>query len=132
MVTMKEQFDLLYANLKYYRDSSIDSVFKVAGFLIIVGGWLLTSRDARAFLASNSLIRFTAVAVILVIAVVYTLIAVRILRDSQRAFDRLRQLSYMPTELFQELLIRPTTILPFVLANIMISLALCVFILQFA
>jgi hypothetical protein len=132
MVTMKEQFDLLYANIKYYRDSSIDSVFKVAGFLIVVGGWLVTSRDARAFLASNFLIRLTAVAVILVIAGVYMLIAIRVLRDSRRTFDRLEQLSYMPTENFQEVLIRPSTILPFVFANTMISLALCVFILQFA
>jgi hypothetical protein len=36
------------------------------------------------------------------------------------------------TENFQEVLIRPSTILPFVFANTMISLALCVFILQFA
>jgi hypothetical protein len=130
LATVKEQFDLLYANLKHYHDSSIDSVFKVAGFLIIVGGWLVTSQDARAFLASSLLIRLTAVAVISVVGVVYVQLAVRVLRESQRTFEMLKRLSYMPTENFQQVVIRPSTILPFVLASTVISLALCIFILQ--
>src|SRR5947207_1770276 len=96
--TSKEQFDLLYANLKYYHDSSIDSVFKVAGFLIIVGGWLVTSKDARAFLASSILIRLTAVTVVLIIGAVYTQIAIRVMRNSQLTFNRLKKLAYIPTE----------------------------------
>jgi hypothetical protein len=131
MATSKEQFDLLYANLKYYRESSIDGVFKVAGFLIVVGGWLVTSKDARAFLASNFPVRLTAVVVIVVIAAVYTLIAIRVMRHSQLTFDRLKELAYMPTEHFQEVLIRPSTMIPFVLANAIISIAICLFILQF-
>jgi len=130
--TPKEQFDLLYANLKYYRDSSIDSVFKVAGFLIVVGGWLVTSTDARVFLASNILFRLTAVVVIVVIAAVYTLIAIRVMRHSQLTFDRLTELAYMPTEHLQEVLIRPSSVLPFVLANAVISMAICLFSRQFA
>jgi hypothetical protein len=131
LATSKEQFDLLYANLKYYRDSAIDSVFKVAGFLIVVGGWLVTSKDARAFLASNFTVRLTAVVVIVVIAAVYTLITIRVMRHSQLTFDRLKELAYMPTEHFQEVLIRPSIMIPFVLANAIISIAFCLFILQF-
>jgi hypothetical protein len=128
--TSKEQFDLLYANLKYYHDSSIDSVFKVAGFLIIVGGWLVTSKDARAFLASSILIRLTAVTVVLIIAAVYTLIAIRVMRNSQLTFNRLKKLAYIPAEHFQEVLIKPSIIIPFVSANAVISIAISLFILR--
>jgi len=128
--TPKENFDLLYANLKYYRDSSIDSVFKVAGFLIVVGGWLATSKEARVFLVSNLPVRLTAVVLVVAIAAVYTLIAIRVMRHSQLTFDRLKELAYMPTEQFQELLIRPSTIMPYVLANAIISIGICLVILQ--
>ena len=106
-------------------------MFKVAGFLIVVGVWLVTSKDARAFLVSHFSIRLTAVVVIIVIAAVYTLLAIRVRRHSQLTFDRLKELAYMPTEHFQEVLIRPATIIPFVLANAIISIAICLFILQF-
>ena len=129
--TPKEQFDLLYGELKYYRDSAVDSVFKVAGFFLILGGWLVTSKDARAFLESSFPVRLAAVVVIVVIAAVYTLIAIRVMRHSQLAFDKLKKLAYMPTEHFQEVLIRPSTILPYVLTNAIISIATCVLILQF-
>jgi len=99
--------------LKYYRDSSIDSVFKVAGLLIIVGGWLVTSKDARAFLATNILIRLTAVVVVLAIAIVYAVIAIRVMLHSRLTFNRLEQLAYMPVERFQEVLIQPYMIVPF-------------------
>lgn len=130
MAAPKERFELLYANLKYYRDSSIDSVFKVAGFLIIVAGWLVTSKDGRAFLASNLLTRIAAVTVILAIAVVYTAIAMRVMRHSRLTFDRLKQLDYMPVETFKEVLIEPYMIVPFVLINTVISVAISLFVLQ--
>jgi hypothetical protein len=129
VASLKEQFDLLYANLKYYHDSSIDSVFKVGGFLIIVGGWLITSKDARAFLASSNLLRLTGITVILVIAAVYTLIAIRLMRRSRRTFNRLKELGYIPTEHFQEILIKPSIVIPFLLANAVISFSICLFIL---
>jgi hypothetical protein len=128
--SLKEQFDLLYANLKYYHDSSIDSAFKVAGFLIIVGGWLITSKDARAFLASSNLFRLTAVTVILVIAAFYTLIAMRVMWHSRLTFNRLKELEYIPTAQFQEMLIRPSVIIPFILVNSVISVAICLCILR--
>jgi hypothetical protein len=127
--TAKEKFDLLYTKLKYYHDSSIDSVFKVAGFLIILAGWIITSKDTRIFLKDNYLIKLTAIFVILIVALTYTLIAVRVMRRSKQVFNMLKELGYMPATHFQDLLVSPSIIVPFVITNIFLSLALCLFIL---
>lgn len=128
--SVKEQFELLYSKLKYFNDSSLDSAFKVTGFLILVTGWVVTSDNARAFLQSDPVVRWAAVLVVLMAAVAFAVVARGMMRQSQQTFRALQALSYMPAEHFRDLAISPYSVRLFVVIDLVLSLALCVFVLR--
>lgn len=128
--TAQERFELLHARLEHYHSSGIDSVFKMAGFLLVVSGWVLTSDNAQALLARDPFIRGAAVATVLFTAATMVVIAVRLMRESQRTFRQLQALAYMPAEYYQDIAVKPSTIAPFVIADAVLSAVLCTFILR--
>lgn len=126
----KEQFDLLYAKLVYYRDSAIESVFKVVGFLVLATGWIITSDKAREFVSSDPLVRWSAVTVIVFVAVTFAVIATQVTRQSLQTFEALKELNYMPVSYFQDVVANPRVAALFVATDLAISLALCIFMIR--
>jgi hypothetical protein len=125
----KEQFDLLYGQFKDYHDSSIDAAFKLVGFLILVTGWVLTSREARGFLAGDLSARRAAVSVIVLVGVAVVAFAFRALHLSRNAYRRLQELGYMPRQYYEDLLMTPLAAAMYVGIVLAMIGALCVFLL---
>lgn len=126
----KEQFELLFSKLKHLNDSALDSAFKVTGFLILVTGWVVTSDNARAFLQDDPVVRWAAVLVVGMAAVAFAVVARGMTRQSQQTLQALEALAYMPADRFRDLAIQRTSARLFIALDLVLSLALCVFILR--
>src|SRR5689334_16519625 len=96
--TKKEQFELLYGILKAYHDSSLDTALKAMGFLLLVMGWVLTSENARVFLARDQALQWASIAVLAMAAVLFALFARRVLLESRATFRALEALDYIPVQ----------------------------------
>lgn len=128
--SVKEQFDLLYSKLKFLNESALDSAFKVTGFLILVTGWVVTSDNARVFLAGDPVVRWASVVVVLVGAVAFAVVAQGMMRQSQQTSRALQALAFMPVDYFRDMTISPYSLQLFVIIDLVLSLALCTFILR--
>lgn len=128
--SVKEQFELLYSKLKFVNESALDSAFKVTGFLILVTGWVVTSDNARAFLIGDPVVRWASVFVVLVGAAAFAIVAGGMTRQSQQTFRALQALGFMPVEYFRDMAISPYSLRVFVIIDLVLSLALCTFILR--
>lgn len=127
---IQEQFELLYERLQSLHGSGVDSMFKVAGFFLLVTGWVLTSDNAQALLVRDPLIRVSALVTLVFVAVAFAGIALRLVRESGTIFRRLKALGYMPVEHYEGLVVRSSTVLPFLLLDLVLTLAICVFVLR--
>jgi hypothetical protein len=128
--TKKEQFEVLYGVLKSYRDSSLDTVLKVMGFLILAMGWVVTSENARAFIAGDVTVKWASVTVVLATAVLFALFAIRVLRQSRATFRALKALDYMSTDYFRCMVADRFTAIAFIAADFILSIVLCIFIVR--
>lgn len=127
---IEDQFALLYERLQFFHSSGLDSVFKVAGFLLLVTGWVLTSDNVRELLSRDPLVRWAAVATLIFAAATFTGITLRAVRQSEKIFRQLKDLGYMPTEHFEDLEVRFSTVAPFLVLDFVLTFALCVFVLR--
>jgi hypothetical protein len=121
----KEQFDLLYGDLRSYHEAFVDGSIKVAGFQILVAGWLITSKDAREALHASFAGRLIGITALLLGSFVYTFIAVRVYIYSHHIFRLISKLGYMPPTHYEARVVKKITLVLFVCANLLLTLVAC-------
>lgn len=84
-----------------YQLRFIDLMIKGAGFSLLVLGWLLTSNDARAFLAASGPARLALVAGLAVIAAAEILLAIRLMQVLRHLHRELVALDYFPRAYYE-------------------------------
>jgi hypothetical protein len=126
----KEQFELLYGILKTLHDGALDAVLKVMGFLLLAMGWVVTSESARVFLAGDRTLQWATVLVLAMAALLFALFALRVVRESRATARAIEALDYMPAQHFQAMTAHPAVAAGFVVADFVITLVMCVFILR--
>lgn len=125
----KAHFDVLFASLKGYQEGLFDGAFKSSGFLILVIGWLLTSKDARGYLADNAGARRLCAGALALGAVIYAAVSWRVYSLSQVAFNGLVSLNYLPVSAFREHRVQGSTLLLLIAQNALLTLVACHFML---
>ena len=126
--TDAEKFELLYDALRAYQTGFVDAAFRVAAFILLVLGWLITSGDARSFLHAHQEGRLTAIAALALAAGIYALTSWRVYRFSQRTGSSLAQLAFMPEEYYADRVLRTVTLVIFVTANVLLTAVACIFV----
>ena len=97
----QKQFDVLFSTLGNLQTGVMSGTSQVAGFLLVVIGWLATSEKALGLLPSHSPNR-SMVAVALVAAFGFYVYGVAIVYSrSQHTFKMLTRLDFMPSEYFK-------------------------------
>jgi hypothetical protein len=124
---VKAQFELLYGGLRSYHETFVESSTKIAGFQILVAGWLITSRDAREALHASTMGRLIGITALVLGSFIYTLIAVRVFRYSHHIFGLMGKLGYMPSSHYETRLVKGATLAIFVCANLLLTLVTCCF-----
>lgn len=105
----KSEFDLHVAHVTEIHKAFIENTGKITGFLLLSVGWFATSRDARAFLASNSDLTFVAILAV-VAAYGLSLAASWVgLHTSRKALLRLKALDYLPPVAYEARALGPVT-----------------------
>lgn len=126
---LKAHFDVLFGSLKDYQQGLFDGAFKASGLLILVIGWLLTSKEARAYLAGNARARRLCAAALGVGSMVYAAVSWRVFLLSQGVFNDLAALNYLPISAYADHQLQRSTLLILVAQNVLLTLVACYFIL---
>jgi len=129
---LKTHFDVLFGSLKDHQTGLFDGAFTFTGFLVLVIGWLLTSKDARAFLASNGPVRRLCAAALGIGAVVYAVVSWRVYEASQVAYNSLVALDYIPTSAYADHRIQVSALVLLIAQNGLVTLVACYFMLDTA
>jgi hypothetical protein len=89
----------------------IDFMFKQAAVLTLLIGWILSSREAREFIAGAPIVQAAYVFAVALYALLSIFWAWTFRRRSECAYRNLLQLGYMPGEFYTTLVItKPLTI----------------------
>lgn len=91
----KEKFHFLYGLVVEYNKGLLDFLFKQFVLLAAVGGWLISSSEARKLLAKNLLMRWGLTAFLLAWAVMHAIGVYGYHTHSNKAYERLVALKYM-------------------------------------
>ena len=127
---LKTHFDVLFGSLKDYQTGLFDGAFKFTGFLILVIGWLLTSKETRVLMAHNAAIRRLCAAAIGIGSIVYAVVSWRVFEASQVAFGRLVALDYIPVAAYADHRIEASALVLLIVQNALLSLVACYFMLD--
>jgi hypothetical protein len=128
----RAQFEVLYESLKGYHVGYLDSAFKIAGFLVLMAGWLLTSRDARHFLATNAGGRRLLVSGLAFGALIYGVLSWRVYALSQQTLRELQKLDFMPAAYYAGHAIDATLLATLILTVTAMMTATAVFVARLA
>jgi hypothetical protein len=107
--TAKETFDVLIENLRGHRHALSEYVAKVMGFLLLAMGWLATSKDARAFFATNPFIKYCFAAALLLLGSMATALCIMAYRNSLRILGLMRGLGVMDSKYYEVFAVDRTT-----------------------
>jgi hypothetical protein len=127
---LKTHFDVLFGTLRDYQVGFFSGAFTATGFLILVIGWLLTSKEARVYLGRSGRARLVGTAVLGLGFVVYAVVSWRVFALSQSVFDGLVGLNYLPLTAYADRRIETTTLFIFVAQNALLTLVACYFMLD--
>ena len=122
---LKTHFEVLFGSLKDYQSGLLAGSFTTSGFLILVIGWLLTSKEARSFLGNNASARRLGALALGVGFLVYAAVSWRVFQLSQVAFNDLVVLNYVPQSAYVNHRIAVSTLLLFMAQNALITLVAC-------
>jgi hypothetical protein len=120
-MTTKDQFDILLEMQREFYSRFIDLAVKIAGFYLLVLGWILTSNDAREYLGDDELARGTAVAVVLIAWIIYCCMAYRLSWLSNRTFMSLQSLPDIPAFLYENYRVTRKTVGIFLIATLVVA-----------
>jgi len=124
--SLKDQHEYLVSVLKDTYSGLIDFAFKHGALIAIAMGWLVTSDDARAFLAQSPISRFCLCAAVILLTSFHARWVGVFYRRSVDAHQKLVALGYLPRDFLDLRLIRRHTYVTFVALHIAMSLMICV------
>lgn len=122
---VEAQFNVLITSLRAYHDGLIDGSFKATAFVLLVLGWLLTSKEARAYLAGSQRVRRLAALALGLGTLVYATISWRAYLFSQSVFAQLVALDYVPLSAYTDQRITAATLAAFVAQNVILTCLTC-------
>jgi hypothetical protein len=107
----KDKHDFLVSLLKESRYRMVDFMFKQAAVLTLLIGWILSSKEAREFIAGAPIVRKAYAFAVALYALLSIFWAWTFRRRSKCAHKHLLELRYMPEEFYSTLLVtKPLTI----------------------
>jgi hypothetical protein len=112
----QRQFDVLFSTLRELQMGLLDSTAKVAGFLLLATGWLVTSERARTLMHDQSA-RYLAATALAGAFVLYGCASVKAFLISQKTLSLLKRLKFMPATHYESRAVDPLTLLIFVVSN---------------
>ena len=92
---VKAEFDVLFPAFCEIQRSLLENTTKVAGFFLLAVGWLATSESARSYLRSDSLVRYSAISVVLLVTLAFCCVSWIALAASERIEKQLNDLAYV-------------------------------------
>lgn len=116
MVSNDKKFDVLYSSLVKHHATFIDSAFRVAGFLFLVMGWLLTSKNAQSSISKSISLSIITIVLLLISGLIYSTICNRIKHFSNKLYEELETLDYLPKNYYSDRLISTRTLAVFLIA----------------
>jgi hypothetical protein len=99
-VVAKDRFELLFEILRIYYDKFLETSFKVAGLLFLVGGWVLASDKTWVFLSADPIVATTTMAALVLAWAMFTATCYRAYRLSNEVFGILTTLNYIEREYY--------------------------------
>jgi hypothetical protein len=105
LIIVERQFIIQYQSLCDVQKALIDHTARIAGFPLLVIGWILTSDGARSYLSQE---RSTLHITVIVIVVVYFLVCCAswvAYRESKHIFHRMNELNFLPVKSYANRLI---------------------------
>lgn len=93
-------------------------------------GWLLTSKEARAFLANNGRVRGLCATAICAGSFIYAVVSWRVYQASQVAFQDLVTLDYLPVAAYADHRIDTSAFVLLIAQNALLTLVACYFMLH--
>ena len=105
----KLEFELHLSHITEMHKAFFDNMSKVSGFLLLALGWFATSKDARAYLASEPTLSTLAAIGVLAAYLLSVAAAVVAYRASRLALQRLNELNFLPASAYvNRALLAPT------------------------
>lgn len=123
---LKEEFDLHVEQITDTHKGFVDNTTKVAGFLLLALGWIVTSSTAREYLVATpdmAIIAAIAVAAAYMLSVGASWIGYRV---SNNAIRRLNDLSYLPRSAYEGRILDPITFVVCLAGNGVLSALLMI------
>jgi hypothetical protein len=117
----EQEFVLLYETLCEIQKGLLDNTAKVAGFLLLVTGWLATVEGARKFLQSDKVAGYLAIVALTGAFAFYVCASMKAFMISKRTFAMLNKLQFMPTEYYETRRVDLTTLAIFVVGNLFLA-----------
>ncbi len=96
-----EAFNFLFDILKDLNKSYSQNVMSTLGFILLTIGWIITSDKSRSFLSSSNSIRFSAIAVVGIIALIHSVVCIGAYCVTEAKFTQLVSLKYANVDYFQ-------------------------------
>jgi hypothetical protein len=118
-------FGVLTTSLRAYHDGIIDGSFQATGFVLLVLGWLLTSKEARAYLGSSAQARRLAALALAFGTIVYASITWRAFVLSESVFAQLNALNYVPARAYLDQRLSLLSIIVFIAQNTALTSLTC-------
>ena len=103
----KAAFAHLHQSLVEYQLRFIDFSIKGTGLSLLILGWILTSKDARTFIASNAVARGAAVIGVLVMVAASILLTLRMRHVMTHLAHELSSLNYFPRSYYEYRVLSP-------------------------
>ena len=123
---IKDKFDLLYATLCETQNGLLDSTAKVAGLLLLVTGWIVTSESAQKFIKANEFFKYLALIILLIAFALYVWASLCAFWISQSTISLLNDLNYMESKYYEQRQVEKRTLILFIGGNFLI-VALSIF-----
>ena len=126
---LRAHFDVVYGSLREYNQGLFDSSFKATGLILLVLGWLLTSKEARAYLAATPGARRLAAVCLAIGFAAFVAISLRAYQLSQTAFRTLGELNYLPVTAYADHRVQFGALVIIIAQNALLTLLVCYFVL---
>ena len=126
----QERHDFLASLLKETRSSVVDFMFKQTAVLMLVLGWLLSSKEARDFIQAHPFLRLVFIPSICFYFsfLVFWISGYR--KRSNSAYEDLVNLRYMPKEFYTSLRVTNVIAASFISAHFILCVVLIATLLQ--
>ena len=118
---VKAEFEVLFAAFCEIQRSLLENTTKVAGFFLLAVGWLATSENARSYLSSDSLIRYSAICAVILIILTFCVVSWIALSASERIEMQLNSLEYVSAQSISHRRVTIQVLACYTLANVCLA-----------